>query len=378
MLKGESFKNIQIEKWNTPMTRSSMISRLFALSVAGFFLAACDSENQTSQIPTAPRPAKVMVLENPAKTSDLIYSGQVRPGKVAELSFQVSGKLDKFPVGEGEIVKEGALIARLEQQDFQIRLREREALLREARQNLERARRLVAKGHVSRAVYDRRQSAYEVAKAQRDKARVDLNYTTLSAPYTGLIAITFAENFQRVDRGTPIVSIQDVDELEIHTDVPEAVFATVSEDDIAKIMASFEFAKDREFELQFKEASTEADPATKTFRVVFSMPAPKDIQILPGMTASVRAEIRSDNVVTRFLVPNSAVISDESGTFFTWVVDPTSDTVSKRPVKVGKLVGNKIFVLDGLKIGQRIVVAGAKFLRDGMAIKPVVAARDNL
>ena len=123
------------------------------------------------------------------------------------------------------------------------------------------------------------------------------------------------------------------------------------------------------YPLSVKEVATRADPSTQTFEVTFTMPSPEKINVLPGMTVSVRAELRGlldgDRTV---LVPSGAIGASASLDPQVWVVDEDTMTVRPRPVTVGELEGNRIQVLEGLQGGERLVVAGIGALADGMKV----------
>jgi len=127
--------------------------------------------------------------------------------------------------------------------------------------------------------------------------------------------------------------------------------------------------------LTLKEVSTRADPNTQTFEVTYTMPSPKDITVLPGMTVSVRANLtglteRQESV----LIPATAIGGSDSLNPQVWVVDETTMTLQARTVQLGQIQGNQIQVLDGLYGGERLVVAGIGALAEGM---PVTLMKDS-
>jgi RND family efflux transporter MFP subunit len=143
-----------------------------------------------------------------------------------------------------------------------------------------------------------------------------------------------------------------------------------SEDQRAKVSARFDGAGDQVFPLEFKEVATRADPDTQTFQATFVLPAPEDVTLLPGMTASVDVDMSTVVSTTEgFALPVSAVVGDTTRTPTVWVVDERSMTVSPRTVGVGTMSGNSIIVRSGLEPGDRVVVAGVPFLREGMTVR---------
>lgn len=99
------------------------------------------------------------------------------------------------------------------------------------------------------------------------------------------------------------------------------------------------------------------------------MPAPKDINILPGMTATIKTQMPDFKSGGKgfMVIPVSAVLSQDKK-IFVWVVDPQSMTVKKQMVVVSRMANNEIHVVSGLKTGDRIVTAGVHYLQDGQKV----------
>jgi RND family efflux transporter MFP subunit len=130
---------------------------------------------------------------------------------------------------------------------------------------------------------------------------------------------------------------------------------------------------DRSFPAQITEYSTTADPVTRTFSATLRFDPPDDVNIKPGMTATVRVHIQPDAPAARggsnVSIPASAAITDETGQAFVWLVEPGSMTVKRNPVTLGSLSGDRVFVTGGLASGQQIAITGVHHLRDGMLVR---------
>ncbi len=208
--------------------------------------------------------------------------------------------------------------------------------------------------------------------AQKKSAEDAISDTYLKAPFSGLIATKYVNNFEEIQAKQPIVSLQDVSSIEILVDVPEVIIASFNNDDNTEVYAEFSANPGKEYPLILKEFSTVADPQTQTYRIVMTMKAPDDINILPGMTANVfgKADTGAGNNPDYFLIPVNSVVTDESGEkFYVWIVDPETMRVGKTEVSVGVVSGISIAVTGGLKSGQVIVTAGVNYLQDGVKVK---------
>lgn len=278
-----------------------------------------------------------------------------------------------------------------------------QARLVEAEAALRRYQRLYENDNVAKAEFDQRRAARDVARAEvrraqenlavgrsgarpedieamqariramdaeAAQARDRLNDTSLLAPFDGIVADTFVDNFEFVQARQPILSLLDVTTVKIETQIPESIVAQVREDQITSIRARFAGLPGREFEAEPSDYSAEADPATRTFEVTIQTSQPEEAEILAGMTAEVLVEV-GEPVDSTFAVPVSAVFADVSGEHHVWVLDEVSMTARKVAVKIGELSGVNAQVLAGLSMGETIITAGAKSISEGQKLRPI-------
>jgi RND family efflux transporter MFP subunit len=284
---------------------------------------------------------------------------------------------------------------------LEAQVRAAEAKLANARTEVERARRMIRSNAISRSEHDAAETTFRVAQQEHQAARqmlekgtvarnedieakeaevrglegrvveanIQLEDTTLSAPYDGVIAQRFVEQNQNIRAKDPVVKFQDVDEIDIVVDVPETVMASIRSADIVQIQAEFSGAPALQFPVHVKEVAQRADPTTQTFQVRVAMKASADVKILPGMSATVTLTYRRASILgNRILVPVAAVFKDSTGEQVVWVLG-SDETVSRRPVKLGMATGGSIEIVDGLQPGDRIAVAGVRALREGMKVR---------
>ena len=210
------------------------------------------------------------------------------------------------------------------------------------------------------------------------EANLQLEDSTLRAPYDGVIAQRFVEEGQNIRANDRVVMFQDVNEIDIAVDIPETVMAAdIRSADILKMVAEFSAAPGLQFPVHIKEVAQRADPVTQTFTVRVALKAPPDLNLLPGMTATVTMTYRRASVLGgRILVPIAAVFQDSASTQVAWVIGPDGKVV-RSPVKLGAVTGGSIEILEGLQPGDRIAVAGVSFLRDGMKVRDLGDALGN-
>lgn len=203
------------------------------------------------------------------------------------------------------------------------------------------------------------------------EAQIQLDDSTLLAPYDGVIAERFVDQGQNITPNTPVVQFQDLEEIDIVVDVPEAVMVgDIQLADIVEITAEISTAPGVYFPARIREVGQSADPVTQTFKIRVAMAAPENIRVLPGMTAKARVRYQPSRALgqNHIWVPIEAVGETPSGEQVAWVLGE-ENTVTSRPVQLGGASQGRVEVSQGLEPGDLIVVAGTRFLRDGMQVR---------
>ncbi|NNJ98366.1 MAG: efflux RND transporter periplasmic adaptor subunit [Gammaproteobacteria bacterium] len=350
-------------------------------------LSACDSSVE-EQAGEKIRPVKTTVVGDPGVGGERRLPGRIESARRVELAFRVPGTLKELPIKEGDEVSAGAIIAKLDDADFKTAYDDRNAVYKRTSADYERAKELVKDGFISRVDYDKVEADYKSAEAALNQARLDLSYTTLRAPFSGNVAQRYVQNFEEVKAKQPVIALRDLNLLDVKFNVPESLVIRLNEagvDDEATdvpVYAVFDAAPDRRYWLSYKEAATRADRATQTFEVTYTLPAPDELEVLPGMTTTVNVDLtRFLDSGRMFTVPVAAVVADPGLAPKVWIVNQDTMTVTVREIEVGTMQGNTIQVLSGLDGGERIVTAGAPFLVEGMKVRllpDVEQATDNL
>ena len=361
----------------------------FNLVLTGFLfvsLTAC-SRPEPPPPPEVARPAKLFTVVGPDELMMRSFPGEVQASDEANLAFRVSGKLVEFPANRGILVEQGDLLARLDPSDYQATVNQTRAQYDLAVAQFKRAAELIDRQLVSQAEYDQREALMKVRKSNLTQAQHDLDYTRLIAPFDGVVARRMAENFENVATGQVVLILQTKQMVDVIVDVPESIVARVerltAERETRQVQVRFGSTTDRTYAAYYKEHETNADPATLTFKVTFSLPAPDDLNVLPGMSATVIADmvgLYSEELEGVTLVPIEAVFSAEEESLDAdhrqvWIVDPDTMRASRRDVKAGPLTGQKIAILEGLEPGELIVAAGVNAVQEGMWLRAMKRER---
>ncbi len=344
--------------------------------IAGLFMG-CDKPSPPDT-KSAVRPVKSFVVEQAGATAIRSFPARIDAGRKADLAFRVAGKVEQLSVKEGDHVEKGQLIATLDITDYKIAYNNRKANFDKTKKDYARAQELVKKGHISKMDYDRLEAEFKGARSALESAQQELNYTKLTAPFKGVIAKRHIESFEEVQAKQVILDLQDITTLEVKFDVPESQLRELQPDRESPessrrqipVKVRFSDLPGKSYPLTFREVSTKADAKTQTFQVSYTMQQVDDVTILPGMTATAIVDLSGFlNNGQRHLVPATAVVGDSNLESRAWVIDEQSMTVKSRKVKIGRLLGSRVEILEGLDPGERIVTAGTPFLLEDMQVR---------
>ena len=332
--------------------------------------------------PAAPvaRPVKILTIDTKGAVETLEYSGTISAAQHSEMAFEVPGKITDFPVIEGQVVKKGDLLVRIDPRDMAALANVDTAKVQLAKAEYDRMKKLFDADVASQQELDRAKRAYEVNVAKSQGSTKGLEDTELFALFDGIVAKKLVNDFENVQAKQPVLILQDTTNLEIDVAIPEmdavrTVPNLTLEERTARVkpIVIVTSLPDRSFPAHLTEFSTTADSVTRTFGATLRFDPPDDVSIKPGMTATVRIHLTPDAQVAAgaagISIPASAAITDESGQAFVWVIEPGSMAVKRTPVQLENLSGSRVSVSSGLASGQQIAISGVHQLRDGMIVR---------
>jgi membrane fusion protein (multidrug efflux system) len=352
-----------------------------------FLTLSCGSEKKAS---TAPPPA-VTVLEVIQKDAPVIFEhvAQTQSSHLVNIQARVSGFLDKRLYTEGSVVKEGQVLFKMDPKPFQVQLAQmkaaltkQEAALETARLSLARTKPLTEQEALSQkdlddatGQYQSAAAAVDQAKAQVETARLNLSYTTITSPITGVSSSARQTDGTYINpQNSLLTTVAALSPIWVNFSMSENEIQRYR-DQIAKGLLLSPKAERFIVEVvlvdgsihpytgQITFAEPSYNPQTGTFAIRASVLNPKGV-LRPNQY--VRARLKGAIRPKAILVPQKAVQQGSKG-HFVWVVDKESK-VEQRPVTVGEWHGDDWFISEGLRSGERVVVDGGLTLRPGITV----------
>jgi RND family efflux transporter MFP subunit len=267
---------------------------------------------------------------------------------------------------------------KLDPKDVNLNLQAAQAAVEKARSdrnlaqaNLVRYSNLYEKNAISKAQLDEVQNqnnateaALRQAQSNLEEARRYVEFTDLKADRDGVIVEKKAEAEQVVAAGQIVLTMQQGDEMDIEINVPEHSVVDIRSNSNIGAKAFFPAIGEREFKLDVREVSPQADLVTRTYSVKFSLNYMPE-GLASGMTATVNVFWRGG--AAPIIIPLSALYKTQGQPDSVWVLN--GDKVSKRAIELGELDDSGVQVKSGLAVGDKIVVAGVQKLTDGQQVK---------
>ncbi|HEX2529798.1 MAG TPA: efflux RND transporter periplasmic adaptor subunit [Geminicoccus sp.] len=370
------------------------------LMLAGaLILAGCGQEEggqqQSEATPPTPEVTVVTLTPQPVEITTTL-PGRASPYQIAEVRPQVNGILQERLFREGaDVVKGEALyqidpaVYRAAYETSKAELAQAEAALVSARNRERRNEELVRTNAVSRAAYDdavsamgEASAAVEARKAALASAKINLDYTTVTAPIAGrigrsaftagaLVTANQAETLTTIHQLDPIyvdVTQSSAELLKLRRALADGRYERV-DPDRAEVELTLEDGTTygHPGALEFADVTVSESTGAVTLRALF--PNPEGI-LLPGMF--VRAEIKAGVDPEGILVPQRAVSRDPKGRATALVV-AAEDKVEQRILVTDRTVGDQWLVSEGVKAGERVIVEGLQKVRPGAVVKVIEA-----
>lgn len=302
------------------------------------------------------------------------YPSEVYAFQDSSLAFEVNGKIVKFYYKEGQKVKKGSVIAKLDDTIYKANYNAARANYNQALIDYNRYKKLLESKSVAKVKFEKQRQNLQLTKSAIQVAKKNLDETKLLAEFDGVLAKKMVNDFARVTAKQAIVRLQDNSSYKIKFFVPESDIRKVKgELSIEHISSLVDFYitlgndTNKKYEAKLINISTTAEQVTRTFEATLQMQLQDNVTILPGMTAQVTA-IEKEKHKKRVFIPYKAVFSDNTNYSFIWGINE-NNRVYKQQIQTGSLSGDFVEVIGGLDGVLKIVTSGVRFLEANDEVK---------
>lgn len=369
-----------------------------------------------------PVPVKVRTPNALRQPTSFAVSGSVEASVTAMTAFEVSGRVLKVYVDEGQHVTKGQLLAELDPTDYRHNyeaaqgtadaanaaerkarnglrpeeLEQAQVAYQRAQDELQRMKFLYDRKSLSANDYQKYEAAYQTAKqnfamaqqgtrnedraaasaqvrtatAQMQDARTRLKRCRLVAPISGFIGMKHLNVGDSVAAGAPVLSVLDLEIAFVRVAIPESEVGKMEVG--SKAVVKISALEGRSFEGTVTALGMTADPASRSYTAKIAIQN-HDHLLRDGMVGEAR--IFGRTMVNLLTVPGNALLRDERGFAKVYLLNESGSKAYAHPVEAGAFLGNEVVIQSGLNASDRVIVAGQQNLQEGALVVPVGGAQ---
>ena len=317
-------------------------------------LAACQSQDQDSEANDDEESPPIPVEISLPTRGDVyaVYSGTAPLEAFAEADViaKVHGEIRNILVEEGDEIKKGQVLARLDGDRLRLELNESEARLRKLQREYERNVDLKGTGLISEGDFEKIKFEMDALQASFNLAKLELDYTQIRAPIEGVIAERYIKLGNTVNVGDPLFRVTGLEPLVAYLHVPEREYRNIDSGQFVQI--EIDALQGEPIIASVSRVSPIVDPATGTFKITVEI-TDEERRIKPGMFG--RISIVYDKHENALQLPRSALVED-SGQTSVFVVE--DNVAIKKVVQTGYSDRGMVEIVAGLEDGENVVTVG--------------------
>ena len=328
-----------------------------------FSNCSAQSFSQTGEEKEKDTAAPVEVIKAEKGDITVSYSGSTTLEAEADavVVAKIGEVVKEILVEEGDMVREGQILAKLEDEQFKLELAKAESLLKKLSNDYQRNEALYNNKIISKDTFDQVKYDFQTQKSVENLARLNYEYAAIRAPITGVVSERLIKRGNMVQKNQATFRITGFTPLHALLYVPEKELSKLRPGFPAKLYA--DALPDSEFEGKILRISPVVDAGTGTFKVTVEV-HDRTMILKPGMFA--RIHIVYDTHAATVLVPRNTIIEEDTDT---WVFKVQKDTAARTRVETGYKNKTQVEILSGLSIGDTVVSTGLSSLKDGAKVK---------
>ncbi|MDO4159042.1 MAG: efflux RND transporter periplasmic adaptor subunit [Prevotellaceae bacterium] len=333
----------------------------FAVAVC-FFTLLSSCTKKESKMDLQPIKVKTTEIKMSSVNGGQSYSGTIEEESGTSLSFSTAGTIKNILVNEGQTVRQGQLIATVDEASLKSAYDATLATLQQAEDAYARMKQLHDAGSLSEIKWIEVQTQLKQAVSAEKISRKGLSDTKLYAPFSGYISQKSAEAGQNVMPGVPVVKLVNISNVKVKISVPESEIANIKTGQ--SIQINVPALGGNMFTGKVTEKGISADAMSRSYEVKALIANP-DRQLLPGMVCEAYTDMaKTDNQA--ILLPADIIQIDTDNKPFVWTV--ANGKAVKANVTVGENCGENVIITSGLTVGAKVITEGQQKVSSGMKV----------
>ncbi len=333
---------------------------LAAFLVGCIVLTGCSEQKKKTE--KAPVKVETLTVGSYANGETNDYVGTIEEKTGSTLSFELGGNITSIRVDEGDKVSRGQTLATINPTTLKEAHKSALATLHQAQDAYRRFLPLHKAGTISDIRWVEIESKLEQAKAAEGIARQQLTHSTITAPFSGVIASKEADLGTYVLPGQPVLKLADVTNVNAKISVPEAEISHLHIGD--KVRITVAALGNAEFIGAISEKGIDANPISHTYEIKVGI-ANSQRRLLPGMVCNAKV-LNGGAASSHITVPAQSIELDVNNSRFVWTV--VKGKAHQQPVEAGGFEGNDVVILSGLNAGDEVIVNGKQKVSEGMKV----------
>ncbi len=306
-------------------------------------------------------PVEIALARKATATDDLWAVGSMRSDESVQVSGELTGRIAEITFREGDQVKEGHVLVKLDDALVAAEVTDAKARLSLAQANYERAQSLSRSGSGTDRALDEATSALGTARAALQLAETRLAKLSIAAPFDGVVGLRDVSVGAYVTPGSPIVNLEKIDRLKLDFRLPETVLSEVRVGQDVEVRV--DAVRDRTFSGEVYAIDPQVDVNGRSLRIRARISNP-DLKLRPGLFARVIIKGLQEREVVR--VPESAVVPSGNDKLVFSIV---GGRAKENKVTTGRRRAGEVEVLTGIEEGTQVVISGQGRLRDGAQVE---------
>ena len=286
--------------------------------------------------------------------------GTAKANESVMITPQESDVITSLNFSDGQRVETGTVLAQLNSNEQKARLNELNINLAEAERQLKRIQNLVLSNSTSAQLLDEQQARVKALIAQREVAQENLNKTFITAPFSGKLGLRQVSLGAYVKPGDVLTTLDDIKTIKVDFSISERHLPSVNEGQT--VFAESVAYPGVQFEGTITNVNSRIDPATRSFSIRTKIDNAAE-QLRPGMLLTITLQKR---VLNTLVIDEKALVPDHEDQFVFKVVDGKA---VKTKVIIGERRPGKVQILEGVAIGDEVVVQGTLRIRDGSELR---------